>query len=360
MLILSLEDTLNELSYGGPEVRVRAVRRLAELAQPQALPLLVEALADPEPEVRTEAARALQVFNDRRTVPALLTLLADTNWIVRAAAAATLGKLGDAAAAKPLLKLLEVTRWQTINILPQHQALVEATIALGRLHDPRAASILSQLLKKGYKAALSDWQLELRMAAAVGLGYMDTTQSVSTLLKSLTDRESARLREAIVTGLAATKSEESYQLMLRGLEVGAFEDKTQVWRRLEGITIALGLRGETRAVPYLLPLAKSPYPEVRLALARTMVRLDAVQADQILIGLLRDRMAEVRAVAAQALGELQIAAAQVPLLAVAQDPDRIVAQAARASIEAIKLLGSGRNRQAAPLLDSGVAKGDND
>lgn len=357
---MSLEDTLNELSYGGPEVRVRAARRLAELAQPQALPLLMAALADPEPEVRTEAARTLQVFNDRRSVPALLPLLNDTNWTVRAAAAATLGKLGDIAAAKPLLRLLEATYWQHINILPQHQALVEATIALGRLHDPRAAGILSQLLKKGYKAALSDWQLELRMAAAVGLGYMDTTQAVSTLLKTLTDREPARLREAIVTGLATTKSEESYQLMLRGLQLGAFEDKTQLWRRLEGITIALGLRGETRAVPHLLPLAQSPYPEVRLALARTVVRLGAVQADQVLIGLLRDRMAEVRAVAAQALGELQIAAAQIPLLAVAQDPDRTVAQAARFSIEAIKLLGTGRNQRTAPLLDAGTANNDND
>lgn len=350
---MGLEESLNELMYGGPEVRVRAVRNLAELGNPQAVPSLVQALRDNEPEVRANAARALVVFGDRNTAPALIELVSDPNWAVRAAAASTLGRLGDTAAVKPMLRLLEASAWQDIRTQPQHQTLVESTIALGRLRDQRATSVLAQLLKRGYKSGMSDWRLELRMAAAIGLGYMDTPEAVTTLLKSLVDREQPKLREAIITGLANCRSEQSFDLMVKALGFGMFEDKTQTWRRLEGVTIAFGMRGEARAIPYLLPLAQSDYPEVRLALARTIVRLDAVQAGPILIGLLRDRMAEVRAVAAQALGELQIAAAAVPLLAVAQDPDRTVAAAAISSIEAIKLLGSGRASNGTPLLDTG-------
>lgn len=350
---MSLEESLNELLYGGPEIRVRAADRLAALADPRAVPLLVQSLQDGEPEVRAAAARALQVFRDPNTAPALLPLVSDVNWLVRAAAASTLGYLGNTIAVKPLLKLIEASYWQEVRIAPQHQTLIEATIALGRLHDPQATRLLAQLLKKGYKIAMSDWTQEVRMAAAVGLGYLDNREAVNALLKQLLDKEPEKLRQAIITGLAACRSDESFQLMIKALNFSAFEDKTQVWRRLEGVTIAFGLRGEARAVPYLLPLAQSEYPEVRLALARTMVRLDGVQGGQVLIGLLRDRMAEVRAAAALALGELQIAAAAVPLLAVAQDPNQNVAAAAQSSIEAIKLLGSGQNPNSQRLLNDG-------
>jgi HEAT repeat protein len=308
-------------------------------------------LSDPEPEVRVAAAQALQGFKDPSVTSALAGLLADSNWSVRAAAANTLGYLGDKTAVKPLLKMVEGIYWQNINILPQHQALVEATIALGRLQDSQATTILSQLLKKGYKTGMSDWHLELRMAAAIGLGYMDTPAAVTMLLKNLVDREPAKLREAIITGLANCRSEASFQLMLKGLTLGLLEDKTQTWRRQEGIIIALGIQGQKKALPYLLSLVHSEYPEVRLALARTIVRLDAVQAGDILINLLRDRMAAVRAVAAQGLGELQITAAAMPLLAVAQDPDKTVAAAAISSIEAIKLLEAGQADRSIPLLE---------
>lgn len=350
---MSLEETFNELLYGGPQIRVRAAERLADMADSRAVPLLVQELQDNEPEVRAAVAKALQAFRDPNLAPALLPLLNDVSWPVRAAVATTLGYMGNTIAVKPMIKLIEASFWQEVRILPQHLTLTEATIALGRLRDPQSTHLLAQLLKKGYKTAMSDWTLDVRMAAAIGLGYLDNRESVTTLLKFLVDKEPEKLRQAIITGLATCRSEESFQLMLKALSLGTFEDKTQVWRRLEGVTIAFGMRGETRAVPYLLPLAQSVYPEVRLALARTMVRLDAVQGGQVLINLLRDRMAEVRAAAALALGELQIAAAAVPLLAVAQDPDKNVAAAAQSSIEAIKLLGTGQNPNATRLLNDG-------
>ncbi|HEX2915147.1 MAG TPA: HEAT repeat domain-containing protein [Chloroflexia bacterium] len=337
---MSLEQTLNELRYGGPEVRIRAAINLAQANNPQVTPYLIDALHDEEPEVRVAISRALITYRDPRSVPALISLLKDKNFVVTEAAATTLGLIGDPAAGKPLLDLMERAKAFGPNTYPQHQSVVQAIVALGRIKDPHATGAMIKMLKKGYKNSVSDWLLQVRQAAALGLGMLDQPAGTEALIETLREDERPEVRASATTALGMLRSENSFRQMVANLSMSTFENQARLWRRQEGIVIALGQRGDREAVPYLLPLVHSPYPEVRIALAETMVRLGETEKGEILIQLLRDRSPDVRHAAAQALGQLGIQAAAGPLSAVAVDPDRRVAIAALTALENIKALPS--------------------
>lgn len=96
-----------------PVVRRESLRSLGKLRERApldaraVLPLLLEALADPDAGVRTVAATYLGIMHEdpAASVPALVDLLADEEAEVRSAAATALGSFGaDAAAALPALR----------------------------------------------------------------------------------------------------------------------------------------------------------------------------------------------------------------------------------------------------------------
>jgi HEAT repeat protein len=338
---ISLEQAYNELRYGGPELRSRAALALGDIKDAGAVPFLIQALSDPEGEVRAAAAQALIDFRDTRAVPTLIKLLEDRFAPVREAAAITLGLTGDTSAVKALTKQAEMGHKSSPTSEAQHKATIQAVIALGRLKSEKATELLNKILKKGYSSAPSDWQLQLRQAAALGLGYLDTPASVTSLIEVLRDTEAGPIRNSAITALGVMKQEKTFRVLLENINFRPFEDKAQVWRRQEGIVIALGERRDRRAVPYIIPLVNSEYPEVRAALARTLVQLGEDQHGESLLQLLRDRLPEVRAAAAQALGELNIQQAQDALNVVLQDPNRQVANAAAFALDNIRQLPPG-------------------
>jgi HEAT repeat protein len=81
---------------GVEDERVRACRALGRIAQPEVVPLLVEALADDAWAVRAEAARWLTGLGDHSSVPELERALSDGAWWVRANAADALRSIGPA------------------------------------------------------------------------------------------------------------------------------------------------------------------------------------------------------------------------------------------------------------------------
>jgi HEAT repeat protein len=335
---MRIEEALDELRYGGPEIRARAAHTLGELGDQAAAEPLLAALDDPEPEVRAVVAEALANLHERRAVPKLIPMLDDNNWLVREAVAEALGVLGDPAASPALLKLVEKGYAREINSQRHHQAIMEGTIALGRIKDPRATTLLIKILKKGYKSAVSDWQVQVRQAAGLGLGYLDQPAGVDALLDSLRDEEPRDLRETIITALSMLRSEYSFKAMVNALTIRMFEDPRRVWPRQEGAVTALGQMGNPQAIPYLTPMVNSESAEVRAALARSLALLGETGSKDVLLKLLRDRMAEVRAAAAQALGSLQISEASGALNVVLRDPNRLVAGAAQVALDQIKAL----------------------
>lgn len=347
-IVMSLDQIINELRYGGPQVRSRAAANMALANNPQVIPFLIEALGDEDPEVRAATARALNTYRDQRAVPSLIGLLYDNNFTVTEAAATTLGLTGDPAAVKGLQDVIERALRFGPNTIFQHQTVVQAVIALGRIKDPRATGTLIKMLKQGYKNAVSDWKVQVRQAAALGIGLLDQPAGTTELIETLTEDERAELRESVTTALGTLRSENSFRQMVANLSFAPFENQPKLWRRQEGITIALGQRGDRAALPYLLPLVSSPYPEVRVALCEALVRLSETEHGDVLIPLLRDRSGEVRAAAATALGMLGIQSAAGPLSAVAVDPDRRVAGAAMNALENIKALPSGQTQRYLP------------
>jgi HEAT repeat protein len=340
LVIMSFDQTINELRYGGPQVRIRAATFLAEANNPQVTPYLLEALKDEDAEVRIAVAHALNTYRDPQAVPTLIQLLNDKNFAVNASAATTLGLTGDERAVKPLLHMVERVLRFGPNILVQHQAIVQGLVALGRIRDERATGLLIKMLKKGYRHSVSDWQLQVRQAAALGLGLLDQPAGNQILIDTLTDDEPADLLESLTTALGMLRSEQSFKMMAGYLRFAPFENENKLFRRQQGLIIALGQRGDRAAVPYLLPLVTSVYPEVRIALTETLVRLGETEQGDALIPLLRDRSSDVRTAAATALGALGVQSAAGPLSAVAVDPDRRVAGAAQNALENIKALPS--------------------
>jgi HEAT repeat protein len=358
--IMSMDQTINELRYGGPQVRIRAATNLAVANNPQVTPYLLEALHDEDAEVRIAVAHALNTYRDPQAVPSLIELLKDKNFAVTASAATTLGLIGDERAVKPLLQMVERVLRFGPNILVQHQAIVQGLVALGRIRDERAASLLIKMLKKGYKHSVSDWQLQVRQAAALGLGLLDQPISNEALIESVSDAESPDLLESITTALGMLRSETSFKQMVGYLKLAPFEDEARFFRRQQILIIALGQRGDRAAVPYLLPLVSSTFSEVRIALSETLVRLGETEQGDALIPLLRDRSSDVRHAAAQALGQLGIQSAAGPLSAVAVDPDRRVAGAAQNALESIKALPSAQANIYLPPAPPGPPESDSD
>lgn len=335
---MRLQDLLDELNYGGPEIRARAAHALGELADPTTFSVLLEAADDPEPEVRAVVVEALAAFRDKRAVPKLIPLLEDRSWLVREAVATTLGIIGDPTASAALLQLVDKGYARDVNSQRHHQTIMEGTIALGRIKDPRATPVLVKMLKKGYKSSVSDWQVQIRQAAALGLGYLDQPAGVDALLDVLSEDEKREIRETIITALSMLHSDYSFKAMISALNVRMFEDPRRAWPRQQGAVTALGEMGKPEAIPYMLPLVNSEASEVRMALARSLAQLGESNSKEVLLKLLRDRMAEVRAAAAQALGHLQISEASGALNVVLRDPNRLVAGAAQVALDQIKAL----------------------
>jgi HEAT repeat protein len=149
--------------------RVMAMLELQKSPLPVelALPLIEEALTDPNPQIRGMAAFALGI----QPTPASLSLLTDIlvtdpDYNIRAMAAGALGYLGDPQALEPLRHAFyEDTQW-----LVQFSAAV----ALGNLQAPEAEAVLL--------AALASQQPLLQEAAIMALGEIQAVAALHQLL----------------------------------------------------------------------------------------------------------------------------------------------------------------------------------
>ena len=214
-------------------VRATAAEALGQLKNPQALQPLRHALADKNWEVRTAAALALARLRDVNALEPIIVLLNDGEHEVRETAARALELLGDREAITPLVLALKDEKpnvrqraMAALNVLDPHWAQTEAARtaapqlqealkhpeywvrqsaadALAKLSQAQTAVLRGlsesqpalaaplhfrrQAAVETFIAMLSDFDRELRAAAAEALGRIAQTSTVPALTHASKD-----------------------------------------------------------------------------------------------------------------------------------------------------------------------------
>ena len=238
-------------SFGGPKAVEPLLRRIRDkhwevreavciavgrLRDPRAFEPLVNALKDIDREVREAAVRGLSFFNDKRAIGPLLGAVIDEHDSVRQPAFAALSAIdmhwerSDAArAAMPMLQdsLKHPQYWV-------RQAAADALARIGSMKftDPAPATsaestpapilIEASHLRKQATVdvlvnLLSDFDQELRFAAAEALGRIGQANAIAPLARSLKDADRA-VRKAAAQALETLRGKPTPEtnLILRG------------------------------------------------------------------------------------------------------------------------------------------------
>lgn len=307
-------------------VRVRAIRALKMLGK-QMPELIVQALTDALAEdtskdVRAAAAEALGQLEERAPRASLILALGDLEWNVRASVIQALGKLGQKVPVQTLLTALQDDEEPSVR--------AAAASALGRLKQPE---LLDPLIR-----ALQDHDFIVRLAVVQALGKQDEHFPTTVLITTLKDKdEDVRLEALKALG------ERAEQVPIRVL-VGALEDEDEDIRLM-----ALKLLREHKEQIPLEPLLfrlKDQSEHVRTEAEKLLGRLGDQIPKQLssgfLLPLLQDETAQLRAVAAWALGEQKNESAKTSLLTALNDPNELVRAAATWALQELngQLMGT--------------------
>lgn len=208
-----VEEQADDLRSGIPAVRRHAAISLGRSGERAAVPVLVEALKDPDNGVRREAAKALGRIKDARAVAPLVEALRDGDGNVRLYAAYALGEIKDPKAVKALLRALGDPEWCVRD---------QAAWALREINDPKiAAPLAAALRERNADVAHVVWLLRhvggtqtvrelssllrapeaaVRMRAVHVLSELQNAEAVSPLIAALEDRD-PNVRQSAVEAL---------------------------------------------------------------------------------------------------------------------------------------------------------------
>ena len=143
----------------------------------------VERLRDDDPDVRIRAIRRLARSNDKEAVPLLIEMLDDSDEEVLEYTCRALGKTKDERVVLPLIKFIQNTK-------SNEEYIDSAILALGHVADERAVDLLIEMLGNS----------ERRLSSAKALGTMRTEKSLEALIGVL-QSENAEERNIAISGL---------------------------------------------------------------------------------------------------------------------------------------------------------------
>jgi HEAT repeat protein len=220
------------------EVREAACLALGRLGDPRGFDPLVAALKDHDREVREAAVRGLSQLNDKRAIGHVVLALVDDQDSVRQIAGAALGLLDTRwemtdAAKEAIPQLQEAMRHGDYWV---RQAAADALARIGRMkHTEQGGAataaplreIAPALIEPGYTRkqsavealmdVLSDFDRELRIAAAEALAALGQGSAVAALTRSLKDGDVA-VRRAAATAIETLRGKPTSEtnVILRG------------------------------------------------------------------------------------------------------------------------------------------------
>ena len=149
-------DTFREADRDDPRVRRYLALALGHVGDPQAVPVLLEALSDGDPETRIYAIWALGSLGDDRAVEPLLELVQHDDPGLRKMAVYSLGTLGA-----------EESRATLQAALGDYEMDVawNAAIALAKLGDDSGRDRIFQMLDRKFLSSVADMTEEQRSEA---------------------------------------------------------------------------------------------------------------------------------------------------------------------------------------------------
>ncbi|HEX5004847.1 MAG TPA: M56 family metallopeptidase [Gemmatimonadales bacterium] len=195
---------------------------------------------------------------------------------------------------------------------PDMNVRIAAARSLGNLEDPRAIPALI--------TATRDGNAKLRSAAFDALSNFEDPRIVEPMITALKDPD-AEVRERAANTLGNLENTRAVQPL-----IGALADSSAGVR--EAAARSLGDLRDPAAAPALAGALKDANPDVREAAARSLGEFELTKAPPALIAALKDSDADVREAAAQSLGEIRDPAAVSALQASLTDANADVRETA--------------------------------
>ena len=295
---------------------------------PSAASTLIKALPTAHPLLRGRVAEVFGLSKDRSAVPILLDVLQGEYFTVRARAALALGKIGDTRAVPPLLQALKDEEAEVRSA---------ACLALGFFKDPSTFDDITNVL-------LDDPKIEVRQAAAQGLGNTGHPAALPYLMEALHDSYWWYEREYAASDLLSA---------IEKMGAAAVEPLIEALRDKEGTVrkfaaILLGKLGDPRAIEPLSITLYDMHHEVGKVSAEALAHFGAPALDVLVEALSHPEM-WIRIHAIQALAMIRNPRVAPILLQMLKDPEREVRK------QVIQSLGELKDRRALPALQEIVA-----
>jgi len=298
------------------DVRRETVEQLEQLGDKRAVIPLVAKFSDTSRDVRKTAVRAIGKLGDTSAVPALVRLMNDTDEEVRTQAVGSLGLLGATDALDALVEQLssgsDLFRTKVAYALGQISALPGA----GKAGEDALMRLVENLAQPSTRRAAID---ALRVAGKA---------AVPALVAHLTGRAKGDPTTAVML-LGEAADARATEVLTAELERGRVA--------MPLVLKALGATGDPNALVPVLGALSNQDAAIRLAAMeslRPLLGRDA-RAGDVLIDHLADDDLEVRVLAAEYLGVLQVPAATAKLTALSGPGNP-----ARLRLAAIDALGS--------------------
>jgi len=321
-------------SLGDPDatVRQRAVKSLGKIGlrgNSSVVVALIPRLEDDKADVRRETIEQLEQLGDKRAVIPLVAKFNDTSRDVRKSAVRAIGKLGDRSAVPALIRLMSD---------PDEDVRTQAVGSLGLLGATDALDALAEQLTTGSDTFRTKVAYALGQIAAVPGAGKAGEDAMTRLVENLAQANSRRaavdaLRVAgkiAVPALVAhlqgrLKGDPTTAVTLLGEAADARATAALTAELERGrvamplVLKALGATGDPNALVPVLGALSNKDAAIRLAAMESLKPLlgrDA-RAGDVLVEHLADDDLEVRILAAEYLGLLQVGAATPKLTALA-------------------------------------------
>jgi len=312
--------TLHDMDAG---VVWRTVYALREAPSNRVATAVLPILENENGLVRAFAARTLGNHHSKQVVSGLVKVLADPDWQVQVNAAVALGKIGDDKAVHPLGQLtvkhsLSQVRWAAVAALGEigskkaKDYLIKST--LDKSPGVRAATLksLTQVLEDQaelfLQQGLNDSQRLVRAEAVRSFGRAKIEKRIKFLEETAEKSPDPMMRSAAVNALSFFKPE----------QVGAVVEKKLAdldWVVAAEAALAIGKLEYTAAAPALIQTYRErsgrEEGNVRLEILRTVQKLKSDEVVPLLEDLAADEDKRIRAIAANIISELGLAAVDI-------------------------------------------------